>query len=346
MPEPVRQPRTEGTKMDNSKVDKLISKIVENICKDQGEGSASTLGDTALRPMVRGWLSTGSASLDNAVSGQGKGVPVGRLVEIFGPEASTKTTVSWCILASTQKKGGVAVLLEPESAAFDLQRARKIGLDPNTLVYSAPGTIEEVFSTMEGVIDTVLADDPDRMVTIVWDSVAATSTKRELEEDYGSSPMAEHARLISQGMRKIMSKVRENSLITLVFLNQEREKLGGYGGQSTFGGKAIKYYASVRIRLRPNGLIKGEADKVTGVNFEAEVVKNKVAPPFRKASYRILFDPEHGGAIDYVDSVLTVALEKGVVSQNGAWLAYGDKKFYRKDWLEILTKHPEIMEKI
>lgn len=330
----------------NSKMDKLIASIVGNIVEKKGEGSATTLGDIGLRPLVNGWLSTGSMSLDHAISPSGKGVPVGRLTEIFGDEASSKTTVSWHILADTQKKGGVAVLIEPESAAFDMVRAKKIGLDPEALVYLSPGTIEDVFDAIDIIIDTALADDPKRIVTIVWDSVAATSTRKEIEGEYGDAVMGEHARLISQAMRKVMSKMKESNGITLIFINQTRDKIGGYGGQATFGGKAIKFYASVRIKLRPSGVIRGHEEKAVGMHFEAEVIKNKVAPPFRKASYRMMFDEASGGSIDYTDSVLTVAIEKKVVVQSGAWLDYNGKKFYRKDWDTVLSENPDILTKL
>lgn len=322
--------------------DKLIASVVNAIVKDKGVGFAGTLDDAGISAQVSQWLSTGAATLDHAI---GKGVPVGRLIELFGAEASSKTTVSWNILADTQKKGGIGVLIEPENATFTPERAAKMGIDPSKLIYCSPDTIEDVFETIELVIDTI-QETENQLCTIVWDSVAATSTRKEIEGDYGAASMGEHAKLISQGMRKVMSKLKENSGVTLVFINQIRDKIGGYGGTSTFGGKAIKFYASVRVELRLQEKLVDADKNVTGMVFNANVVKNKVNPPFRQASYRILFDDVSGSVIDYLDSIFVLCLSKGIITQRGAYYYYNDKSFYRKDWETFYKDNPDILSKI
>jgi len=330
------------------KVDALISSIVGRIVKEKGVGYAGTLSDSGIGAQVKQWLSTGAATLDRAV---GKGIPVGRLTEISGAEASSKTTLSWHLLADTQKKGGIAVLIEPENATFTPERAKRMGIDPETLIYASPDTIEEVFELFEMILG-MMEETPDRLCTIVWDSVAATSTKRELDGEYGGASMGHHAQLLSQGMRKLMSKYKENGNVTLIFINQIRDKIGGHGGHSTFGGRAIKFYASVRIELRAQEVLRDGDKQGIGMIFNANVIKNKVAPPFRTASYRIMFDEASGGVIDYMDSLFHAALDKGIINKpDGAYYYYGKKgdggiSFYAKDWVEFTKEHPEILEKI
>ena len=298
---------------------------------------------------VKDWVSTGNALLDVAVSNRPYGgLPVGRIAEITGLEQSGKSLLSAHLLAETQKKNGVAVLIDTETAV-NREFLEAIGVDISKLLYVSVDTVEGIFEACETIIEKVRTGDKNRLVTIVVDSVAAASTKKELEADYDKDGYAtDKAIIISKAMRKITNMIgRQN--ICLVFTNQLRQKMNAMAFSdpwTTSGGKALAFHASVRFRLKSMGQLK-VGDRIVGIKVRAQVVKNRLGPPLRHADFNILFDR----GIDNFNSWLLVMKDNKLVKQAGAWYEYTDIdtgeiiKFQSKDFAEIL-KNEDLKDQI
>jgi recombination protein RecA len=290
---------------------------------------------------VKDWVSTGNALLDVAVSNRPYGgLPVGRIAEITGLEQSGKSLLSAHLLAETQKKGGVAVLIDTETAV-NREFLEAIGVDISKLLYVSVDTVEGIFEACETIIEKVRTGDKNRLVTIVVDSVAAASTKKELEADYDKDGYAtDKAIIISKAMRKITNMIGRQS-ICLVFTNQLRQKMNAMAFSdpwTTSGGKALAFHASVRFRLKSMGQLK-VGDKIVGIKVRAQVIKNRLGPPLRHADFSIFFDR----GIDNFGSWLSVMKDNKLVKQAGAWYEYTDTdtgevmKFQSKDFPQLLT---------
>jgi recombination protein RecA len=304
---------------------------------------------------ITGWVSSGATMLDVAVSNRPfGGFPIGRITEITGLEQSGKSLLSAHVLAETQKQGGVAVLIDTETAVsrefFDA-----IGVDVSKLLYITADTVEDIFETIDTIIEQVRKGDKDKLVTIVVDSVAAASTKRELEADYDKDGYAtDKAIIISKAMRKITNVIGRQK-ITLVFTNQLRQKMNAMAFSdpwTTSGGKAIAFHASVRLRLASTGKIKAKDDKgnerIVGIKVRANVIKNRLGPPLRSADFDIFFDR----GIDNYGAWLGAMKDYNFVKQGGAWYTYVDTetgeefKFQAKELQEILENNPSVKEQI
>lgn len=298
---------------------------------------------------VEGWVSTGASMLDVAISNRPYGgLPVGRITEITGLEQSGKSLVSAHLLAETQKLGGIAVLIDTENAV-SREFLEAIGVDTTKLLYVAAETVEQCFEYTETIIEKVRTSSKDKYVTIVVDSVAAASTEKEMEADYGKDGYAtDKAIIISKAMRKITNLIGRQK-ITLVFTNQLRQKMNAMAFSdpwTTSGGKALAFHASVRLRLKSMGQLK-VGDRIVGIKVRAQVVKNRLGPPLRHADFNILFDR----GIDNFNSWLLVMKDNKLVKQAGAWYEYIDidtgevVKFQSKDFAEIL-KNEDLKDQI
>lgn len=302
---------------------------------------------------VDGWISTGCAMLDVAVSNRPYGgLPVGRITEITGLEQSGKSLVSAHLLAETQKQGGVAVLIDTETAVSrDFLEA--IGVDVSKLLYVSADSVEQIFDFTETIIEKVRETSKDKIVTIVVDSVAAASTTNELAADYKKDGYAtDKAIIISKAMRKITNMIGRQK-ISLIFTNQLRQKMNAMFGDpwTTSGGKALAFHASVRLRLKNMGQIKmkqGGQDRTVGMKVRCQVVKNRMGPPLRAADFEIFFDR----GIDNYGSWLKVMKENSLVKQAGAWYTYVDTetgeefKFQSKDFIAMMGEKEELREQI
>ena len=302
---------------------------------------------------VDGWISTGCAMLDVAVSNRPYGgLPVGRITEITGLEQSGKSLVSAHLLAETQKQGGVAVLIDTETAV-SREFLEAIGVDVSKLLYVTADSVEQIFDFTETIIEKVRETSKDKIVTIVVDSVAAASTTNELASDYKKDGYAtDKAIIISKAMRKITNMIGRQK-ISLVFTNQLRQKMNAMFGDpwTTSGGKALAFHASVRLRLKNMGQIKMKVngkDKTVGMKVRCQVVKNRMGPPLRAADFEIYFDR----GIDNYGSWLSVMKENKLVKQAGAWYAYVDTetgeefKFQSKDFIPLMGTNTELREQI
>jgi recombination protein RecA len=303
---------------------------------------------------VDGWVSTGCAMLDVAVSNRPYGgLPVGRIVEITGLEQSGKSLLSAHLLAETQKLGGVAVLIDTETAV-SREFLEAIGVDVSKLLYVSADSVEQIFDFTETIIEKVRETSKDRLVTIVTDSVAAASTKTELASDYGKDGYAtDKAIIISKAMRKITNMIGRQKIL-LVYTNQLRQKMNAMPFSdpwTTSGGKALAFHASVRLRLKGMGTIKmkvGGNDKIIGMKVRAQVVKNRMGPPLRAADFDIFFDR----GIDNYGSWLGVMKDNKLVKQGGAWYEYTDTesgeviKFQSKDFIPLMEERVDVREQI
>ena len=302
---------------------------------------------------VEGWVSTGCAMLDVAISNRPfGGLPVGRITEITGLEQSGKSLVSAHLLAETQKLGGVAVLIDTETAV-SREFLEAIGVDVSKLLYVTADSVEQIFDFTETIIEKVRETSKDKLVTIVVDSVAAASTTNELASDYKKDGYAtDKAIIISKAMRKITNMIGRQK-ISLVFTNQLRQKMNAMFGDpwTTSGGKALAFHASVRLRLKNMGQIKMKVngkDKTVGMKVRCQVVKNRMGPPLRAADFEIYFDR----GIDNYGSWLSVMKENKLVKQAGAWYAYVDTetgeefKFQSKDFIPLMGTNTELREQI
>ncbi len=310
-----------------------LKTAVQQIEKQYGEGSIMPLG-AGSHGQIEG-IATGSLSLDLALGGVG--VPKGRIIEIFGPESSGKTTLALHVVARAQKAGGIAAFIDAEHA-LDPSWAKKLGVDLETLLVSQPGSGEEAMHITEMLIRSNAVD------VIVIDSVAALVPQKELDGDMGDSHVGLQARLMSQAMRKLTGAISK-SKTCVIFINQIREKIGVMFGnpETTPGGRALKFYSSCRIDVRRIGQLK-EGEDVVGQRVRAKVVKNKVAPPFRVAE----FDMMHTDGISYEGDVLDLAMAQKIVVRSGTWFRYGDQQLGqgRERVRAYLREHPELTEEL
>ncbi|TWU21918.1 Protein RecA [Bythopirellula polymerisocia] len=310
-----------------------LRNTVEAIEKQFGEGSIMPLGaDHICR--IEG-ISTGSLSADIALGGQG--IPRGRIIEVYGPESSGKTTLALHVIAEAQKAGGIAAFIDAEHA-LDPSWAKKLGVDLETLLVSQPGHGEEAMHITEMLIKSNAVD------VIVVDSVAALVPKKELDGEIGDSHVGLQARLMSQSMRKLTGAIAK-SKTSVIFINQIREKIGVMFGspETTPGGRALKFYSSCRIDVRRIGQLK-DGEEVVGQRVRFKVVKNKVAPPFRTAE----FDMMHKDGISYEGDILDFGVEQKILSRTGAWFRYGEMQLGQgKEKARVFLKeNPEITEEV
>ncbi|MFH0763821.1 MAG: recombinase RecA [Candidatus Omnitrophota bacterium] len=312
---------------------KALDLALDHIEKQFGKGTIMKLGQDFKLDVPA--ISTGSATIDIAL-GVG-GVPRGRVIEIFGPESSGKTTLTLSIVANAQKLGGQAAFIDAEHA-FDAAYAKKIGVNLDNLLMSQPDTGEQALEIVETLVRSNAVD------VIVVDSVAALTPKAEIEGDMGDSHMGLQARLMSQALRKLSGCISK-SKTCVIFINQIREKIGVMFGnpETTTGGRALKFYASVRIDLRRIASLK-KGEEVVGNRVRASIVKNKVAPPFRKAEFDIMYDE----GISKSGSVLDMAETLGVTQKSGAWVLYGEEKLGqgKENARVFLKENPKVMAKI
>ena len=296
---------------------------------------------------IKDFISTGSSMLDLAISNRPNGgIAVGRITEINGLESSGKSLLGAHILAETQKKGGVAVYIDTETSVSQ-EFMDVIGIDMGKMLYLHLETVEDIFEAIEEIVTKVRESDKDRLVTILVDSLAAASTKVELEADFDKDGWATaKAIIISKAMRKITQLIGRER-IALVFTNQLRQKLGVMFGDpwTTSGGKALPFHASTRIRLKNMGQIKDTGKNVLGMKCRAQIVKNRLGPPLRHADYDMYFDR----GIDNYGAWLTVLKEHKLVKTGGAWYTLTDEngkdhKFLSKDWEELITGNDELRE--
>jgi recombination protein RecA len=310
-----------------------LRNTVAAIEKQFGEGAIMPLGADRLVP-IEG-TSTGSLSLDIALGGQG--IPRGRVIEVFGPESSGKTTLALHVVAQAQKTGGIAAFIDAEHA-LDPSWAKKLGVDLEMLLVSQPSYGEEAMHITEMLIKSNAVD------VIVVDSVAALVPKKELDGDIGDTHVGLQARLMSQSLRKLTAVIAKSST-SVIFINQIREKIGVMFGspETTPGGRALKFYASCRIDVRRIGQLK-EGEEVVGQRVRAKVVKNKVAPPFRTAE----FDMLHSEGISYEGDILDMGMEQKIVGRTGAWFRYGDMQLGqgKEKARAFLKENPHIAQEI
>ena len=314
--------------------DKILETALAQINKDFGKGSIMRMGDNPIVDIPI--ISTGAYTLDDAL-GIG-GVPRGRITEIYGPESSGKTTLALHIVANAQKNGGMAAYIDAEHAV-DPAYAKKIGVDTDNLLISQPDCGEDALNIVEMLVKSNAID------VIVIDSVAALVPRAEIEGNVGDSFMGLQARLMSQALRKITSIVNK-SKTCCIFINQVREKIGiVYGNpETTTGGRALKFYASVRMEIRKSGTIKDSQGTISGDHAAVKIVKNKVAPPFRRAEFDIIYNQ----GISYEGSVLDTAVTYKVVERKGAWFSFGDVRLGqgREAAKEEIKNSPELLNQI
>ncbi|MBL7731473.1 MAG: recombinase RecA [Chitinophagaceae bacterium] len=324
-----------NSEMANANNEKLkaLKLTMDKLEKDYGKGSVMMLGDKA--EVAQEVVSTGSIGLDVAL-GIG-GLPRGRIIEIYGPESSGKTTIATHVIAEAQKKGGMCAFIDAEHA-FDSSYAQKLGVDVDNLLISQPDYGEQALEIADRLILSGALD------VVVIDSVAALVPKSELEGEMGDSKMGLHARLMSQALRKLTATISKTGTIC-IFINQLREKIGVMFGnpETTTGGNALKFYASVRLDIRRQTQVK-DGDEAIGNHVKVKVVKNKVAPPFRAAEFDIIF----GEGISKTGEIIDMGTELGVVQKSGSWYSYNsDKLGQGRDAVkQLLTDNPELAREI
>lgn len=328
--------------MDMNEKEKALDEALKKIEKDFGKGSIMRLGDHAKLNIES--IPTGCLSLDMAL-GIG-GIPKGRIIEIYGPESSGKTTLTLHVIAECQKKGGTAAFIDAEHA-LDPQYARNLGVDIDKLIVSQPDNGEQGLDIAEALVRSGAVD------LVVVDSVAALVPKTEIEGAMGDATIGLQARLMSQAMRKLSGVISKTNS-TVIFINQLREKIGIMFGspETTTGGKALKFYSSVRLDIRKFDVIKQKEetavgkkeDVIVGNRVRVKVVKNKVAPPFKVVEFDIMY----GTGISKEGDILDVAVDRGIVEKAGAWFSYNGEKLGqgRENVKQLFKEQPELMEEI
>lgn len=312
---------------------KALQLTMDKIEKGFGKGTIMKMGDQAIEDVDS--IPTGSLALDLAM-GIG-GYPRGRIVEIYGPESSGKTTLAIHAIAEAQKAGGIAAFIDAEHA-FDRFYAEKLGVDIENLLISQPDNGEQALEIADHLIRSGAID------IVVIDSVAALTPRAEIEGEMGDSVMGLQARLMSQALRKLTANISKTNT-TCVFINQLREKIGVMFGnpETTTGGNALKFYSSVRVDIRRIGQIK-DGDDIKGSRTRVKVVKNKMAPPFRKAEFDIMY----GKGISFTGEVIDMGVDKEVIKKSGSWFSYGDTKLGqgREGVKQVLEDNPELLEEL
>ncbi len=319
---------------DNSEKLKALKLTIDKLEKAYGKGTIMKLSDNKVLDVPT--ISTGSLSLDMAL-GVG-GIPKGRVIEVYGPESSGKTTLAMHCIAEAQKQGGLAAIIDAEHA-FDKTYAEKLGIDTENLLISQPDNGEQALEIAEHLIRSGAID------IIVIDSVAALVPRGELEGEMGDSKMGLQARLMSQALRKLTGAINKTGC-ACIFINQLREKIGVMFGnpETTTGGNALKFYASVRLDIRRIGQIKESADNVLGNRTRVKVVKNKVAPPFKVVEFDIMY----GKGISKSGEILDIGVEMDIIKKSGSWFSYNDNKLGqgRDAVKQLIEDNPELMDEI
>ncbi|GAB1858591.1 recombinase RecA [Flavobacteriaceae bacterium MHTCC 0001] len=313
---------------------KALKLTLDKLDKAYGKGTVMKMSDAAVEDVDA--ISSGSLGLDIAL-GVG-GYPRGRVIEIYGPESSGKTTLTLHAIAEAQKTGGIAAFIDAEHA-FDRFYAEKLGVDIDNLIISQPDNGEQALEIADNLIRSGAID------IVVIDSVAALTPKSEIEGEMGDSKMGLHARLMSQALRKLTASISKTNC-TVIFINQLREKIGVMFGnpETTTGGNALKFYASVRLDIRRSTQIKDSSGEVLGNKTRVKIVKNKVAPPFKMCEFDIMY----GEGVSKVGEILDIAVDHDVIKKSGSWFSYGETKLGQgRDAVKAIIKdNPELFEEL